>query len=413
MHIAGTNGKGTTAACLSALLHNKGISVGRFTSPHLVHRHDCITINERTINKDLFLEVEELVKKRDRDENINATSFELLTATAYEVFARERVEVAVVECGLGGRLDATNILNSDEVLCTVITTINKDHQEMLGDTLEAIALEKAGIMKPGVPMVIGSITNGPRGVIEMRAQQMECELRRVKQVDLELLRQKNEIADSFATSQTFAENLRTAVTAYEIVLKQLKVKSHDETTKVLLSSDELRQIQDQVEKGWKGRTQFVSIHTLTDRSSPVLVDGAHNEHAIELLRNHIFAHERKRMGSEDTPPITWVHAVSANRNPEDIMRSGLVRPQDRYVLTEFGEVDGMPWVKSHQASALRDHLLKSTSEGNIHIAATPLDALHTACRVTPEDQLIVIAGSLYLVGDAFRLLEEAEADRAV
>lgn len=406
VHLAGTNGKGTTAACLSALLHNKGVSVGRFTSPHLIHRHDCISIGEKSIDKDLFLEVEHLIKQRDRENGINATSFELLTATAYEVFVREKVQVGVIECGLGGRLDATNIFSSEEVLCTIITTINKDHQEMLGDTLEAIATEKAGILKPGVPVVIGNIPAGPKGVIEKRAGDLGCQVLQMRLVGNEQLRLHETLPEVASVPATFIENLQTALLAYQIVSKKMDLGP---TPDFPLGVNELKQIHDQVERSWRGRTQLLSVKPLVDRDSPVLLDGAHNEHAIVLLRRHVLGSGSRR----DCPPVTWVHAVSANRDLEDIMRSKEIRSCDRYILTEFGQVDGMPWVKPHQTSTLRNHLLRTIADDKVHVAANPQDALQVASRITPDDELIVIAGSLYLVGDVLRLLEEAEGSSKI
>src|SRR6187402_3404456 len=106
IHVAGTNGKGTICAYLSAMLHASGVRCGRFTSPHLIDRWDCITINEQTVRESVFREAEDLVLERNRKLDIAATQFELLTASAFEVFAKEKVEMGVVEVGLGGKLDA-------------------------------------------------------------------------------------------------------------------------------------------------------------------------------------------------------------------------------------------------------------------------------------------------------------------
>lgn len=152
IHVAGTNGKGSISAYLSRLLAAGGIRCGRFTSPHLVDRWDCITIDEKVVQESLFRQIEASVKLRDQDLGIGASEFELLTATAFEIFNHERVEVGVVEVGMGGRRDATNVL--DNVLVSVISKIGLDHQALLGDSIEQIAREKAGILKPDVPCVI-------------------------------------------------------------------------------------------------------------------------------------------------------------------------------------------------------------------------------------------------------------------
>ncbi|KAJ5665721.1 uncharacterized protein N7477_008169 [Penicillium maclennaniae] len=126
IHIAGTNGKGSISAYLSHLLSNEGVRCGRFTSPHLIDRWDCITVGERVVQESLFRQIEDQVKLRDQRLGIGASEFELLTATAFEIFNHEKVEVGVIEVGMGGRLDATNILS--DVLVSVIAKIGMDHQ---------------------------------------------------------------------------------------------------------------------------------------------------------------------------------------------------------------------------------------------------------------------------------------------
>ena len=130
IHVAGTNGKGTICAYLSAMLFASGVRCGRFTWPHLIDRWDCITINEKTVNESVFLEAEKLVMKRNTDENIGASEFEILTATAFEIFHREKIEMGVIEVGLGGRLDATNVMPSSQKAVTVISKMGLDHQSL-------------------------------------------------------------------------------------------------------------------------------------------------------------------------------------------------------------------------------------------------------------------------------------------
>lgn len=158
IHVAGTNGKGSVCAYASAMLQAASVAHGRFTSPHLIDRWDGIAINERTVGQDRFLAVEGEVKHRNRTEGIGASEFELLTATAFTCFSREKVRLAVVEVGLGGKDDATNILQ--DPIATVITSISKDHEPFLGNTLEKIAEHKAGIIKPGAPCFVDA-TNPP------------------------------------------------------------------------------------------------------------------------------------------------------------------------------------------------------------------------------------------------------------
>lgn len=183
VHVAGTNGKGSICAYLSALFHLTNIRCGRFTSPHLIDRWDCITVDEKPIAESIFRSVEERVKERNERHEIDASEFELLTATAFEIFAQERVEVAVIECGLGGRLDATNVIETP--LVTVISKIGLDHQGLLGDTLKQIAFEKAGIIKTGATCVVDGTSNAEAlAEIECIADEKGVDVKQIQEVQM-------------------------------------------------------------------------------------------------------------------------------------------------------------------------------------------------------------------------------------
>jgi dihydrofolate synthase/folylpolyglutamate synthase len=164
IHIAGTNGKGSCSHTLAAILQSAGMKVGLYTSPHLVDFRERIRVNGQTISeKDVVDFVE---KERSFFEPLRPSFFELTTAMAFKYFAEQEVDVAVIEVGLGGRLDCTNIITP---ILSVITNISFDHTQFLGDTLASIASEKAGIIKDGVPVVIGEATTETRPVFEARA----------------------------------------------------------------------------------------------------------------------------------------------------------------------------------------------------------------------------------------------------
>ncbi|MCF0213965.1 MAG: bifunctional folylpolyglutamate synthase/dihydrofolate synthase, partial [Muribaculaceae bacterium] len=167
VHIAGTNGKGSTAHSLAAVLQSAGYRTGLYTSPHLVDFSERIRVNGEPVSHEFVVEfIEEYRKKKA---SIAPTFFELTTIMAFEWFRRQRVDIAVIETGLGGRLDSTNIITP---MLSVITNISLDHTDLLGNTLEAIAAEKAGIIKAGVPVVIGE--GGPeseRAVFRVKAEE--------------------------------------------------------------------------------------------------------------------------------------------------------------------------------------------------------------------------------------------------
>lgn len=170
--IAGTNGKGSVAAAVEALLRADGARTGLYTSPHLVHPSERVRVDGRPVAPELLAAAAADVLPLARRED--ATFFEAITAAGFLAFARAGVERAAVEVGLGGRLDATNVLAPD---ACVITNVDLDHADYLGDTLEAIAAEKAGILKSGVPAVAGPMPERPLGVVEARAREVGAPLR--------------------------------------------------------------------------------------------------------------------------------------------------------------------------------------------------------------------------------------------
>ncbi len=169
IHVAGTNGKGSCSHTLAAILQSCGYKVGLYTSPHLVDYRERIRINGTPISKDYVVDFVE--KERSFFEPLHPTFFELATAMAFKYFSDMHIDVAVVEVGLGGRLDCTNIISP---MLSVITNISFDHTQFLGDTLEKIAAEKAGIIKQMTPVVIGEATDGTRGVFEDKAREAQA-----------------------------------------------------------------------------------------------------------------------------------------------------------------------------------------------------------------------------------------------
>lgn len=171
IHVAGTNGKGSTSHTLAALLQALGYRVGLYTSPHLVDFRERIRVNGKPIPKERVIDFVE--RERSFFEPLAPSFFELTTALAFLYFAEEKVDFAVIEVGLGGRLDCTNLISPE--LC-VITNISLDHTQFLGDTLEKIATEKAGIIKPGVPVVVGQTTSETRRVFQAFADEAKAPL---------------------------------------------------------------------------------------------------------------------------------------------------------------------------------------------------------------------------------------------
>lgn len=384
IHVAGTNGKGSICAYLSAMLHASGVRCGRFTSPHLIDRWDCITVNEQTVKESVFREAEDFVLTRNKAENIGASEFELLTATAFEVFAREKIEMGVVEVGMGGRLDATNVLTDKAV--TVISKIGLDHQSFLGNTIEEIALHKAGILRPGIPCVLDK-SNPPavQRVVEDYAKTIGTDviLSSTESSFLDELSQEN-----FEPHQW--QNLACAYTAFHLAYTKLQSPLHR------LSSA----IQNM---NWPGRLQELEIRSLTSRTEPVLLDGAHNVQSAEVLGSYVNGRLRKQ-GDR----VTWILGASRGKELEGILKP-LLHPADVVAAVQFGAVEGMPWVEAMPAhEILAVAAASGVDSTRLYNAAEDISSALRWAATAADGGPVVIAGSLYLVSDVLRLLRTAE-----
>ncbi|KAL4937967.1 hypothetical protein BDV06DRAFT_202008 [Aspergillus oleicola] len=390
IHIAGTNGKGSISAYLSHVLTSGGVRCGRFTSPHLIDRWDCITIDERVVQESLFRQVEAKVKLRDQTLGIGASEFELLTATAFEIFNHEQVEIGVVEVGMGGRLDATNVLNN--VLVSVIAKIGLDHQAFLGNTIQQIAQEKAGILKPGVICVVDG-TNSPEAISAIKDRIDELGLNasivHPDTPDSQLPSLANLFRQNdFQTHQQ--ANMSCAAAALNAVLPQIRTGLDANTLIPRFTSAE-----------WPGRLQKIALQPLTTRKEPVLLDGAHNAQSAEVLGEYV---DRKLRPSGKN--ATWVIAASLGKDVRPLFHS-IIKPGDNVVSTTFGPVDGMPWVKAADPEELSQCVQDIEGIGEVQsLGKDILGALEWACSKADGGPL-VIAGSLYLVSDVLRLLREA------
>jgi folylpolyglutamate synthase/dihydrofolate synthase len=384
IHVAGTNGKGSICAYLSAMLHASGVRCGRFTSPHLIDRWDCITIDQHPIQEPTFRHAEEIVLRRNKEEEIDASEFELLTATAFEVFAKEKIEMGVIEVGLGGRLDATNVLSNKAV--TIISKIGLDHQSFLGSTIEEIAREKVGVMRPGIPCVLDK-TNPPevRRVVEDYAKEVGTDviLSSTESSFLDELSQED-----FEPHQW--ENLACAYTAFHLAYTKLESPLH----RLYPAVQNMK---------WPGRLQAVDMRSIMIRTEPVLLDGAHNVQSAEALGLYVDG----KLRNQDTK-VTWILAASDGKEMGGILKP-LLHPGDCVAAVKFGPVDGMPWV---QAMPTRDILDTASALGtdpaqHLDAGTDIMNALAWATAVAGGGP-IVIAGSLYLVSDILRLLRDAE-----
>ncbi|NJK62949.1 MAG: bifunctional folylpolyglutamate synthase/dihydrofolate synthase [Synechococcaceae cyanobacterium SM2_3_1] len=379
MHVAGTNGKGSVCAMLSQILLAAGYRVGRYTSPHLVSWRERIWINGGWISESEWAAV--LGRVAETLRNIpqgqeHPTQFEIVTAAAWLYFRQQRVDCVVLEVGLGGRLDATNA-DIDPIL-TLITSIGWDHWQRLGPTLADIAREKAGICKPGIP-VITPADQGPEveAVLLRQAIQMGAPFRPVKSV------QKISDREFLWQDHPYPLPLQGDVQLINISL-------------VLAAVEQLRdrgwQITDEAiriglqQTHWPGRLQRVTIadHTL-------LLDGAHNQPAALALRRYLDQYL--------TPPTTWFMGLLETKDREGILKS-LLRPGDRlYTLPIQDHAALDPGELATLAQQIQPQLA----------LVKPLESLQTWQHLLESWPPIpdprpsaVLCGSLYLIGQVMR-----------
>lgn len=380
IHIAGTNGKGSTAAMTEVILRAANFSVGLFTSPHLISVTERYRVNGNDISEDDFARLATAV--RQAGETLVAkgtleappTFFEQVTMIAYLHFAENSVDLAVLEVGMGGRLDATNIC---QPVVTAITPIGFDHQQYLGNTLAEIAGEKAGIIKPNIPVVVAPQPQEAMPVITARAQELDAPLVSVA-------------GESFTAKPDGFGQYRLLYRGYDVLLSLRGRHQAENAMTATLIAEQLRQfgwkIEPQaIEKGlsqavWPGRLQLIESAKLP---VPVWVDGAHNPAGAETLRNFLAENYAG-------VPITLIFGAMADKSTVE-MAEVLFPVAQHLILTKAHN----PRAASPQSIAEQTKTLRQDAICTEHLA----EALAEAARITPADGLIVVCGSLYLAGE--------------
>lgn len=282
IHIGGTNGKGSTIAFLKNMLEKLGLRVGVFSSPYLIHYTDQISINGESISEArleaLMADYQSLMGGEAVANLQGTTEFEIITALAYDYFASEQVDVAIMEVGMGGLLDSTNVC---QPILTGITTIGLDHVALLGDTLEAIAEQKAGIIKQGMPLVTGRIAPEALAVIDRIAEGKDAP-RLAYGTDYQVRHQESVVTGEVFdyTSAVRQGRFQTSLLGlYQIENAGMAIALLDtfcqEDGRELASNDFLGQALEEI--SWPGRLEIVS------RDPLMILDGAHNPHAIKAL----------------------------------------------------------------------------------------------------------------------------------
>jgi dihydrofolate synthase/folylpolyglutamate synthase len=385
VHVAGTNGKGSVAAMLAGMLRAQGFRTGLYTSPHLARIEERVRVDGRMIPPRRFRErltaLKAVIDRAMAEGELayHPTYFEVVTALAFVEFAERRVDVAVLEVGLGGRFDATNVVRP---LVSVITTIAKDHEKHLGATLGRIAFEKAGIIKTGVPVVCGA-----RGEAALRAIRRAARERKAPMTEVfgpgrrfearktrggyrfvyEGERGRYAFTPGLAGRQQGA-NAATAIAAAEVLSRVWKPL---DAARVLAGVRSIR---------WEGRLETVRRRPL------VLLDGAHNPEGAEALAVHIRDVIRRR--------VVLVFAAMRDKDLRSMTRS-LFPAASKVVLTRV----------PYKRSATPEDLLAAAPpfKGPVFLESDARRAVELALSLAGGRAPVVIAGSLFLIGEIKRL----------
>jgi dihydrofolate synthase/folylpolyglutamate synthase len=377
IHIAGTNGKGSTATMLTHILKEGGFRVGKYTSPHLVSFTERITVNEIEITEEEVADITEYIRDRviEKDKNRPFTFFDFTTAIAFEYFRRAKVDIAVIETGLGGRLDSTNVLLP---ILSIITNIAYDHTDQLGSSLASIAFEKAGIIKQGTPIVTGCEGISQK-IIEDRAKELQCPLYMLnrdftyeKTGDQTLAYKginrilRNVFVNLYGDHQL--ANCALALCAAE-VSSSLGFFVQDDAMLRALSG-----------VTWQGRLEKVKENPL------VLLDAAHNPHSVHALSEFIHTHFRDK---------------------KKILVFGVMKDKEYEKMLEeiLPVMDIVIFTKPNTERALSPHSMQSCLDSAI-ITGDMRTALKKARTMATENDLILVTGSFYTIGEAKTIINE-------
>jgi len=383
VHIAGTNGKGSTAAFLESILRAAGFRTGLNTSPHLERINERIRINGEEVSDQIFAEtftrVQEVIEELLAAGRLEAhpTYFECVTALAFEVFARERVEFAVVEVGLGGRLDATNIVRPQ---VSVITRIDFDHENYLGHSLEEIAREKAGIVKAGVPVATAPQLPEVREVLRGKARELDATIVDTGE-DFDLEREIAEAgcARARARARAMGEAVRLAPGLPGRF--QLENALNAVATARLLQARGYRITNQNIEQGirsaeWPGRLERLQA------GPDVYLDGAHNPGAARELAQFLEENFARRR-------VYLIFGAMRDKSVDEV--TGILFPlASEVILTQPGTPRA---VSANQLADLAGH-----HAARYTVIRDAEEALESALAKARSDDAVFVTGSLYLVG---------------
>lgn len=374
IHIAGTNGKGSCSHTLAAILQNDGYKVGLYTSPHIMDFRERIKINGECISKEYVIEF--VNQEKSLFEKIHPSFFEVTTALAFKYFAEQHVDYAIIEVGLGGRLDCTNIITP---ILSIITNISFDHTNFLGNTLEKIAKEKAGIIKPNIPVIIGETTNETKPVFKSCAENMNAEI---------IYADENDEIISFTMNENGGITYNTK--SYGIIQGELGGLYQKKNTNTILHAVRFLYKQHIIKNTGSINNGFYNVCRLTGLigrwqkigSNPsVICDTGHNVGGWTYISRQLQLQKYNKL-----------HIVFGMVNDKDVDGVMCLLPKNaHYYFTK---------PQSKRAIPEKDIQRKAMMHGLAGDCYNDVPSAYTAAKkmATPDD-MIFIGGSSYIVSD--------------
>lgn len=411
VHIAGSKGKGSTTAMIAAGLRQSGYRVGSYTSPHVAAIEERISLNGASISEDAFVgllnQMLPTILKLDHettcspDVELRPTFFEITTAMAFLAFAQAKLDIAVVEVGLGGRLDSTNVCHP---VCTVITTISRDHMAQLGDTIPQIASEKAGIIKDEIPLICGVTDAEAIPVIERQARE--------KNSPIQLMgRDFGYVSQSAKEAACFHHRLSMFYwDRYEQPISELRPRmlgrhQHGNAAIAIAVLRELRR------RGWKLTDAAIQQGVesascrarieLLQQSPTVILDTAHNGASMQALADTI-----ETYWPQGTNHRRIVVLATTRGKDQDEIAAAIVRIFDRVIATKYQDNPRGEPIES-LAAVLQRHARQAnrTPLCEISTELTPQLAIRRAASMLKEHDILCITGSFFLAGESLPHLE--------
>ena len=395
IHVAGTVGKGSTVAMIGAMLMGNGYTVGAYTSPHLVDIRERVVVNGEMVDENTFTDLLKVIVQAANKNNLTPTFFELVTAVAFKHFADEAVDIALIETGLGGRLDSTNVITP---LMTLITKIELDHVNILGTTVEEIAREKAGIFKSSTPAISAHQTEEVATVLRECAESTGTEVR--------VIAQDIEFSARFGGGIDGKQHTRICVITEDGQYMHVPVPLDGEhqATNCALAITAIDQLK-RMGYAFNELSIYDSLATTTISGRmevvwerpKILVDGAHNPSSLKTLIKSVGAHI----------PYDSMVCVFGCCQDKDVqgMLEQISLGADKIIFTK---ANGNPRAAEPR---LLQKQFEEISGKMTQVAETLPEALEIAAQASSREDLICVTGSFYLVGETKSHLEQLAAKR--